>query len=257
MHKPYLIHDNDVEVLKKYENNLSMANIVKNAIYNNRIISYYQPIFDTQNNIIKYEALVRLEDEKGTILSPYLFLELSQKIKLYSKITETMIEKTFKYFSKNKKDFSLNLSFDDILNEKTNNYLFDMIKKYNIANQLTIEILETQSLTNEKAVLEFIDKLYSYGAKIAIDDFGSGFANFEYMTKVQSDYIKIDGSLIKDIDKNENSKIVVETIILFAKKLGKKTVAEFVHSKEIYDIVKKLGVDYIQGYYLSEPKPSI
>ena len=85
----------------------------------------------------------------------------------------------------------------------------------------------------------------------------SGFANFEYISKIESDFIKIDGSLIKNIDKEEDTKIVVETIVEFAKKLGKKTIAEYVHSRDIYDIVKKLGVDYAQGYYLGKPNPEI
>jgi EAL domain-containing protein (putative c-di-GMP-specific phosphodiesterase class I) len=91
-------------------------------------------------------------------------------------------------------------------------------------------------------------KIEKVGASIAIDDFGSGFANFEHMTK-------IDGSLIINIDKN--ARLVVETIIVFARKLGKKIVAEYVHNKAVFNVVKELGIDYAQGYYLGKPEAEV
>ncbi len=253
--KDYMVYSDDMKLSSKYEKNIKMANIVKNAIFTDNIIAYYQPIFDIKTlNVEKYEALVRLRQDDGEILSPFFFLDVSQKIKLYPRITEIMIENTFSLFSKNGLNFSINIAIADILNLKTREFIIKKIKEYDIARQLTVEIIETQEMENEKSVMSFINDVYSCGSKIAIDDFGSGFANFEHMTKMKSDYMKIDGSLIRNIDTDNNSRMVVETIIGFAKKLGKKTIAEFVSSKEILDIVKELGVDYVQGYYLGEPK---
>ena len=256
--KEYMIYSEDMKLSSQYKNNITMAKTIKDAISSDNIIPYYQPIFcNKTNKVEKYEALVRLRNDEGKILSPFFFLDISQKIKLYPYITEIMIEKTFLTFSKNGLNFSLNLEVTDILNEKTRKLIFDKITEYNIATQLTIEIVETQEMENEKSIHEFIDEVYRVGAKIAIDDFGSGFANFEHMTKIKSDYMKIDGSLVKNIDTDHNARMIIETIVIFAKKLGKKTIAEFVSSKEIYDIVKELGIDYTQGYYLGEPKPNI
>ena len=117
-----------------------------------------------------------------------------------------------------------------------------------MAAQLTVEILETQKNDNTIVVNEFIENVYRVGASIAIDDFGSGFANFEHMTK-------IDGSLIINIDKN--ARLVVETIIVFARKLGKKIVAEYVHNEAVFNVVKELGIDYAQGYYLGKPEAEV
>ncbi len=256
--KQYMIFDEDLQLTKQYEQNIQTANCIKSAIKNDRIVPYFQPIFSLESGKIeKYEALVRLVKEDGTILSPYAFLGVSEKIKLYPKITEIMIEKTFDFFEKNGLSFSINLAFSDMLNERTRNFLFNKIVEYDIASQLTIEILETQEFENNEAISQFILDVYSYGAKIAIDDFGSGFANFKHMTTIQSDYMKIDGSLIRDIVEDENDRLVVETIVSFAKKLGKKTIAEFVHSKEVYDMVKAMGIDYAQGFYLAEPGPTV
>lgn len=126
-----------------------------------------------------------------------------------------------------------------------------------MAAQLTVEILETQKNDNTIVVNEFIENVYRVGASIAIDDFGSGFANFEHMTKMRSDIMKIDGSLIKNIDKDKNARLVVETIIVFARKLGKKIVAEYVHNEAVFNVVKELGIDYAQGYYLGKPEAEV
>ena len=256
--KEYMIYSEDMQLSNQYKNNITMANTIKDAISSDNIVPYYQPIFCNKTaKVEKYEALVRLRNDEGKILSPFFFLDISQKIKLYPYITEIMIEKTFSFFSKNGLNFSLNLAVMDILNEKTRKLIFDKIIEYDIAKQLTIEIVESQELENEDSIHSFIDEVYRFGAKIAIDDFGSGFANFEHMTKIKSDYMKIDGSLVKNIDTDPDARMVIETIIVFAKKLGKKTIAEFVSSKEIYDIVRELGIDYTQGYYLGEPKDDI
>ena len=251
----YLVHNEGIQKENKNKNNIKIANIIKNAINSDNIIPYYQPIFDTKTGLVeKYESLVRLRKDDGEILSPFFFLEISQKIKLYPSITKIMIEKVFSNFKSNGLNFSINIAFSDILNSNTRAYLFDKIDEYAIGNQLTIEILETQEIENEEEIFSFIGEVYAKGAKIAIDDFGSGFANFKHMTTIRSDYMKIDGSLIKDMNTDSDARLVVETIIVFAKKLKKKTIAEYVHSKEIYDIVKELEIDYIQGYYLGEPK---
>jgi len=256
--KEYMIYNEDMKLSSYYKNNITTANTIKNAISSDNIIPYYQPIFCTKSGKVeKYEALVRLRNDEGKILSPFFFLDISQKIKLYPYITEIMIEKTFSFFSKNGLNFSINLAIMDILNEKTRKLLYKNIKEYGIAKQLTIEIVETQEMENEDIIHKFIDDIYDFGAKIAIDDFGSGFANFEHMTKIKSDYMKIDGSLVKNIDTDPNARMVIETIVVFAKKLNKKIVAEFVSSKEIYDIVKDLAIDYVQGYYLGKPKDDV
>jgi EAL domain-containing protein (putative c-di-GMP-specific phosphodiesterase class I) len=255
LQKNYMIFEESMMLSKEYETNLNIANAIRYAIREDQIIPFFQPIIDLKNNrVSKYECLVRLRQDNGEILSPNAFLSISQKLKLYPKITEIMIQKTFEFFQNNGFGFTINLAFDDIFNERTNRYIFNKIDEYGVAGQLTFEILETQQLENDPAVQEFIRKVKATGAEIAIDDFGSGFANFEHMTKIDADYIKIDGSLIKNIDTDLNARLVVETIVVFAKKLGMKTVAEFVHSEQILKYVNALEIDYAQGYYLGKPE---
>ncbi|WP_228137731.1 EAL domain-containing protein [Aliarcobacter skirrowii] len=100
-------------------------------------------------------------------------------------------------------------------------------------------------------------RVKSKGCKIAIDDFGSGYSNFEYLVKLEADYIKIDGSLIKNIVTQKESFAVVSTIVNFAKQMEIKTIAEFVENEEIYKIIKNIGVDFSQGYYFTQPKKEL
>ena len=249
-----MVFTEDLNLSKKSQKNLVMVKMIKTALAEDGIIPYFQPLLNMQTGKIdKYESLVRLRQKDGMVLSPFAFLQISEKVKLYPYITQRMIEKTFKYFKGNGLSFSINLSFDDISDKKRMQFLFHKIYEYDIASQLTVEILETQENDDAEAIINFTKDIYDIGATIAIDDFGSGYANFEHMTTIKSTFMKIDGSLIKNIDKDKNALLVVETIISFAKKLDKKVVAEFVHSKEVYDIVKDLGVDYMQGYYIGEP----
>ncbi|MFA7609853.1 MAG: EAL domain-containing protein [Sulfurimonas sp.] len=132
-----------------------------------------------------------------------------------------------------------------------------MLERYDIGSKIVFEIVESEYIEKFEDVMRFIAKVKKYNCKIAIDDFGTGYSNFEYLIKLKADYLKIDGSLIKNIDKDKNAYIVVSTIVDFAKKLGMKTVAEFVESEEIFNIVKNLGIDYSQGYYFCEPKKDL
>ena len=109
-------------------------------------------------------------------------------------------------------------------------------------------------LSIDEEVISFIKIVKNLGVKIAVDDFGTGYSNFSYLVKLQADFIKIDGSIIQDINKSKTAKAVVEAIVFFAQKVGIRTIAEFVSTKEIYKTCKELEIDYFQGYLFDEPK---
>ncbi|MDD4950096.1 EAL domain-containing protein, partial [Sulfuricurvum sp.] len=121
------------------------------------------------------------------------------------------------------------------------------------ASRIVFEILESEGIENYDEVTQFITQVKALGAKIAIDDFGTGYSNFENILKLNVDYIKIDGSLIRELSGNRRHHIIVETIIDFAQKIDAKTIAEFVSDELIYDTIKEMGVDYSQGYFTGKP----
>ena len=120
---------------------------------------------------------------------------------------------------------------------------------------MIFEILESEGIENYDLVNNFITEVKKYGAQIALDDFGAGYSNFAYITRLDIDYIKIDGSIIRDIHQNPTSQVITETIIDFASRLNIKTVAEFVCSEEVFAYLKHLPIDAMQGYFFAGSNP--
>ncbi|WP_019557050.1 EAL domain-containing protein [Thiomicrorhabdus arctica] len=259
LNKNFLKYSKRLKTSDEYKNNLLWTGHVKKALAQGRILSYYQPIVNNvSRKVEKYEALVRMatEGKKDKIISPFFFLEISKKARLYSKITETMIENSFRYFANRSEQISINLTADDIVNDEVVEYLILMLDKYNIGERVVLEIVESEGIQNFEEVEHFIRRLKEKGCKIAVDDFGTGYSNFEFLLKLKPDFLKIDGSMIKNIHLDPHVYNVVEIIVAFAKKNGIKTIAEFVSEEVIFDIVTDLGIDYSQGYYFGEPKAS-
>jgi PAS domain S-box-containing protein/diguanylate cyclase (GGDEF)-like protein len=256
--KSYVIYDESNKAKEKVNENLSWHNTIKKAILTGRVVPYFQPIYCMQTNQIKkYEALVRIIGEDGDIISPYFFLEIAKKYFQYEHITKIMIEKTFKYFQDKPYDFSINLSIEDIVNQEMVEFIVQKIKNFKVPRRIIFEITESEGIENYAEVEIFVNRVRELGCKIAIDDFGTGYSNFEHILKLNIDYLKIDGSLIKNIHHNRESRLVVETILIFAKKLGVSTITEFVSSEEIFEITKELGADYMQGYHIGKPERTI
>lgn len=256
--KEIQVYYEELSIVKEYENNLAWIKKLNEAIEDDRIVPYFQPIYNNKTcKIEKYEALIRMIDENGKVISPFAFLEISRKAHIYPELTRIMINKSFEKFKDKDFQFSINLLVEDILNTETTALIFKKLDDKNIAKNAVFEIVETEGIENFQEVIEFINTVHSYGSKIAIDDFGTGYSNFKYLTELNVDYIKIDGSIIKNICNDKTSELVTETIVNFAFKLGTDVIAEFVSNKDVYEKVSEMGIDFSQGYYFSEPKPDI
>lgn len=255
----YLEYNDALTIKKNISENMKMLNILKTAINRDAIVSYFQPIVNNKTGRIeKYECLVRIIDEGGKVLSPFSFLQVAKEARLYGEITRRMIERGIAAFKDKDYEFSINISVEDIHDSAVEEFMTKILKNNpETARRTTFEIIESEGIENYEIVYAFIKKIKEYGCKIAIDDFGAGYSNFGHTMQLDIDYIKIDSTLIKEIDRNERLQILTETIVNYAKRLGIKTIAEYVHSKEVHEKVIELGVDYSQGYYLGEPKPTI
>ena len=248
------IYEENANIEQKFKKNIAIAAAIREALFENRIICFYQPIVDLKTNTIaKYETLVRMIDKNNQIIPPLDFLRIAKKTKLYSYITKEVIRQACKTFENRKEYFSINLSIDDIKDASTVQEIINTIIKTKTASRIIFEILESEGIENYDEVVNFITQIKALGAKIAIDDFGTGYSNFEHILKLNVDFIKIDGTLIKNVVHNEKHKIIVETIVDFAKKIKAKTIAEFVSDEAIYLTIKEIGVDFSQGYYTGKP----
>jgi EAL domain-containing protein (putative c-di-GMP-specific phosphodiesterase class I) len=253
-HKDFIVFYDELDKFREYEKNMLWTKKLKSAFNNDRIQVYFQPIVNNKTlKVDKYECLVRLIDEDGKVVAPYFFLDISKKSNQYTKLTKIVLQKSFQEFENLPFEFSVNISYEDIENPDFLDFIKKLLKKYNVSNRVVFEILEDSSIKNYNLLISFIEDVKSLGCKVAIDDFGSGYSNFEHLLKMNIDYLKIDASLIKNIAIDENSYKITKTIIEFAKNLNLKTIAEYVENEKVFDIIKDLGADYSQGYFFSPP----
>jgi diguanylate cyclase (GGDEF)-like protein len=252
----YILYGDEHNLDKEYANDIKWTKIIQKAVESDNVIAYYQPILNKEQKIVKYECLMRIVENQVVHL-PYLFLGIAKKVKFYPMLTKIIIKTAFKKAKETQKSVNINLSIQDIVNLDIIDMIKDGLQEYEVAHLITFELLESESITDYEKVLYFINIVRDLGSKIAIDDFGSGYSNFAYLLKLKPDYIKIDGSLVKNIHKDENAYLITKTINDFAHALGMKTVAEFVHCEEVLEKIKEIGVDEYQGFYFSEPLESI
>ncbi|MGD9624010.1 MAG: EAL domain-containing protein [Arcobacter sp.] len=259
----FFVYNNEIDTKEIIKKSMYWREKLKKAIEEDAVVPFYQPIFNRNNEIVKYETLMRIKDvnENGetVYLSPFLFLDISVKTKQYLQLSNQIISKAFLDLSKTKRQITFNLSFKDILDTDFIISLDKNIDKLENENKqrVVFEILESDYISDYTLLEDFILKYRKQGVKIAIDDFGTGYSNFAHILKIRPNYIKIDGSLIKNINSDKNSYEMVKSIVDFSKALNIKVVAEFVHSKEVYENLLDLGVDEFQGFYLGEPSLKI
>ena len=253
-----ITYDENLGLKEAVSNNIEMTNTLKNAIATDRIVPYFQPIFNLKHNCIeKYEALVRIECVDGLTLQPWQFLPVAQKTIYYGEITRIMLQKSMHYFKDLPYRFSVNIAMQDLLNKE----LMEIIKKTltddrETAKRVDFELLESEHIDNIALVNSFISEIKAYGCRICIDDFGSGYSNFSYLLQLNIDILKIDGSLIKEINHDPKSYQIVNTIVEFAKINKLDVVAEFVEDYKIVECLNALDVTYAQGYYYGKPLPN-
>ena len=241
-----------------YAENLTWFRRLKRAVDSDRIVPHFQIIQSTNPDTPPlYESLVRMVCEDGTVIAASAFIDIAKQSYLYRKLSEIMVAKTFQYFEHRPYRFSLNLSTLDLSNPQFVSYLIRQIDAHGVGERLIIELVESEKVRDYDAVADFITRLRQYGCTFALDDFGSGFSNFTHAFSLHIDYLKIDGSLIENIVTDPTSRILVEAIVAFARKLDMQTIAEFVSDAAIETQVRAMGIDYLQGYHTGRPQPTL
>ena len=222
---------------------------LKELIESDKLVCHYQPIINLEDGSVHhYEALLRIEDG-DTVIFPDKILPDLVDSHLYSYMSKRVIEFNVKKLKENlNMKISINLSADDLLNDTV---LALLAENSNLANRLQIEILENKSIDYAK-LERSIQKLKMFGYKIAIDDFGAGYANMGHLLKLSIDFLKIDGSLVKEIHHNKRAYTLVNALVEFCINNNIKVIAEFVENEQIVDVLKEMGVDYGQGWHFSK-----
>ncbi|ACZ11924.1 two-component system response regulator [Sulfurospirillum deleyianum] len=252
----FSIYNTENSALKKSETDNQWIQKLRIALEEDRLIPYFQPIVDTKTQQLeKYECLARIE-EYEEIIAPARFLEAARRSGLMENMTRMMLHKVFKTFARTPMHFSLNLTHEDILSDSFIDFLRAKQELYAIhPSCVTFEILENIILleTDTKA-MNTLHRLKEMGYSLALDDFGSERSNFSRLNALGIDFLKIDGQFILGIDHNSNNQNIVHSITKMAHNMNIKVVAEFVSTQAEFEMVKHLGVDYAQGYFIGMPR---
>ena len=250
-----MIYNESFKIQQSFEENIKWVKQLKIGFRENLFQAYFQPIVNTKTKeIYKYEALIRYVTKEGLEIAPYNFINVAKKTKLYPNIIKIVLQDAFKLIINKNKRVSVNISFDDIANVETTSFIYETLEKNRDYSQfLEFEILESEEISDFNEVSKFISEVRKFNCIVGVDDFGAGYSNFNLLTLLDIDFIKIDGSLIEKINSSKDLEIIVNTIANFSKEFKVKTVAEYVSNEDIYNKIKDLNIDFCQGYYFEKP----
>ena len=232
------------------------------AIEEQLLTLYYQPLFDNKRQEIRHwEVLLRVRDEEGILRSPYQLILAAEKNGYISQLDLWVINAALDQLLINQdrgieQRLAINLSAKSFSDDSVIAQITHAMQSRGVqGSQIIFEITETAALSNLVQAVEHINVLKGLGCEIALDDFGVGYSSFHSLKSLPLDYIKIDGSFVKDCPKRPDDQMFIKALINIAHNFGHKTVAEFVENKEIQDMMAAFGVDYSQGYYIGKPMP--
>ncbi len=250
-----MIYTEEFKIQQSFEDNIKWIKQLKIGFRENLFQAYFQPIVDTNTKeIYKYEALIRYITKEGNEIAPYHFINVAKKTKLYPNIIKIVIKDAFRLIKEKSKRVSVNISFDDIASEETTSFIYDILEQNkDLTEFLEFEILESEEISDFSEVSKFISKIKKFNCVVGVDDFGAGYSNFNLLTLLDIDFVKIDGSLIEKINTSKELEIIVNTIANFSKEFKVKTIAEYVSNEDVYNKIKELKIDYCQGYYFDRP----
>jgi diguanylate cyclase (GGDEF)-like protein len=265
----FIAYSNMLNRNDEIKNNLYWVEEIEKAIEENRVIPFFQPLYNEQNKIVKYEALIRIKQiKKGKvhIVSPEDFLTLSKKTKQYLQLNSIMIQKAIKLSHRYDETIVIKLTYDDIINDSLNRLILDNLSfgnsildklELNILNTCILKYFDSHSSIDIVKLQNYIQNLKNIGVKIVIDNFGMNYGDFKHIFELKPDYIRINGKFIDEIENNEEIKHYMQSIMEFAKNIKIQTIITHIETKELYEKALKHNFDLYQGIYLQAPSDKI
>jgi Amt family ammonium transporter len=211
-----------------------------------------------------HELLLRLVNKRGELIQPNAFLPAAERYQLMSSIDQWVVENALRYLGQvvvpnprlRGHRFGINLSGDSLRDGRLMQVIEDCLKRHGVpAAMLYFEVTETAAIANLGAAVDFIRRLKAFGCQLALDDFGSGMSSFSYLKHLPVDYLKIDGSFVKDLVNNPVDQAIVRSVHAVSRQMGIVTIAEYVESPAILECLRGIGIDYAQGFAIARPKP--
>jgi EAL domain-containing protein (putative c-di-GMP-specific phosphodiesterase class I) len=252
----FIVYETEPEQSESVSDAFKKTKLITEAIENDGIIPYFQPIYDNQTGRIeKFEALIRIRGADGRIYFPGQFLESAKEYRLYLQLSEIMIGKVFDLFENRTETVSINLSAYDINSSHIRNMIYSRLENLKNADRFIFEVLESEEFRDFEVLTHFIERVRRYGVKIAIDDFGAGFSNLLEIAKISPNFIKIDGQIVREVVESEIHRKIMDAILHLAQSFDIELIAEYIENAALQAYAKDKGVRYSQGYYFSPPIP--
>jgi diguanylate cyclase (GGDEF)-like protein/PAS domain S-box-containing protein len=254
--------ENDIDLMRR-RREMQWAARINNALEEGRFELFRQTIMPLQTVEpgAHYELLLRMRDEAGKIVAPDNFMTAAERYGITPSIDRWVIENAFRWLVSEADErekltmCSINLSGQSLGDDKFLPYVIDQFHRSGLdATKICFEITETAAIASFSQANRFIQALKELGCKFALDDFGTGLSSFGYLKHFPVDYLKIDGSFVKEILHDPIDREMVRSINEIGHLTGKQTIAEFAENQEIINMLQSLGVDYAQGYGVSQPQ---
>ena len=258
----HVARQND-ESIVKYRNDIAGIQFIRHALSENRMVLFYQPVYSIVSDkpIMEHcEILLRIVGESGELISPAEFIPLAEKYNIMTEIDIWVLENVTRWVKKYQDEYELprllvNLSGLSFIDREFLDYSIDILNNSGInPRRIAFEITETAAVDNLDLARDFMQRLRGLGCRFALDDFGSGFSTFAYLKNLPIDYLKIDGTLVRDMAVDTVDKEMVKAINEIGHIVGAKTIAEFVEDETILNLLRQMGVDYAQGFGLQKPR---
>ncbi len=259
-----VMNGDDTAILRRLEE-VEWVGKIQKALRNNRFVLHCQPEEPTKEweNPAHFEILVRLLDDDGSVLSPAKFIPTAERYHLMHLVDKWVVTNALDAIGQKWVDisiakpvFSINLSGQSFTSSGFAEFLKKKIAESGISPQnICFEITETAAISNIEEALVFIDSMKSIGCRFALDDFGAGLSSFGYLRNLPVDYLKIDGSLIREITSDIVALAMVSSICQIGQTMGLSLIAEFVGDEATRSILRKVGVDFMQGFLIGRPVP--
>ncbi|WP_407150846.1 putative bifunctional diguanylate cyclase/phosphodiesterase [Bradyrhizobium sp. ORS 86] len=244
---------------------MSWVNRIRKGLDENRFCLYEQeirPVAGTLKGQERRELLLRLRDENGGLVPPGSFLPAAERYGLMPLIDRWVVRRAFELIAERRHShrkiagYAINLSGATISDSDFVEFVAELFMQYDVSpTMVCFEITETSAISNLDEARKFIARLREIGCSFSLDDFGTGMSSIAYLKHLPVDFIKIDGSFVKEILSSKVDRAMVEMITKTAKIMQKQVVAEFVESVAILDELRQIGVDYVQGYAIGKPVP--
>jgi EAL domain-containing protein (putative c-di-GMP-specific phosphodiesterase class I) len=240
---------------------------IQKGLTNNRFQLYSQAINPLTAGRVRaggeyYEIFLRLEDERGRLVLPEAFFATAERYNLMAALDRWVIRRTFGWLSRNGKRLDslaicfINLSAASLTDGRFQEFIEMLLAECKVpAEKVCFEIAEAVAMANLGGTIELVGSLRALGCHFALDDFGAGMSTFSYLKLLPVDFIKIDGSLIRGIATDPVDRTLVHAINAIGQVMDKRTIAKFVESKAILDELRRIGVDFAQGYGIAKPRP--